>query len=362
MATSNMVGDVPLLARQSDEIVPAAARIEWVDALKGIGILLVVLGHALGGLIDADFASGAAWFRPLFAAIYVFHMPLFFFLTGLFVVQRVTAKPDRFRQRLFTQVAWPYFLWGSIQLVAIHFAGSLVNHPGGSLGLALLQTIYAPPSQFWFLYALFFLHGLSSLVGRGVASPLYFILLLAAASFVEQQYLRGIWQPLFRMAPYYGLGVLLGPLLLARPYSSREHVWLLTIPLACIAGAAAMAYSLGLGIPGQWPKQAALIVADMWQFENFYAAVTIVAALVCITRFLGARAPRWLIYCGKQTMPIFVLHILFMASTRIFVLKFNPATPALILLPLLCLVGIILPLIAASIADRIGVSKWVGFR
>lgn len=46
-------------------------RVEWIDGAKGLGIFLVVLGHALapGGLMPA--------------VIWTFHMPLFFFLSGL---------------------------------------------------------------------------------------------------------------------------------------------------------------------------------------------------------------------------------------------------------------------------------------
>jgi acyltransferase len=50
-------------------------RIEWVDTAKGLGIVLVVLGHALPG---SEMPATVIW---------SFHMPLFFFLSGF------TAKP-----------------------------------------------------------------------------------------------------------------------------------------------------------------------------------------------------------------------------------------------------------------------------
>lgn len=45
-------------------------RIEWVDVAKGIGIILVIAGHSFQ----------LSWSSPLYA----FHLPLFFFLSGLF--------------------------------------------------------------------------------------------------------------------------------------------------------------------------------------------------------------------------------------------------------------------------------------
>ena len=43
-------------------------RITWIDTAKGFGLLCVIIGH-LGVLF------GAMW-------VYLFHMPLFFFLLG----------------------------------------------------------------------------------------------------------------------------------------------------------------------------------------------------------------------------------------------------------------------------------------
>ena len=47
-------------------------RIEWIDALRGIGLFFVVLGHSFGYRWD-----------PVRLWIYSFHMPLFFFISGL---------------------------------------------------------------------------------------------------------------------------------------------------------------------------------------------------------------------------------------------------------------------------------------
>lgn len=362
MPSKTIVADTPETVFDASPPRVIAARVEWIDSLKGAGILLVVFGHALGGLIDAGFAANHGWLLSLFAAIYIFHMPLFFFLTGLFVTQRVQQNPNRFRVQLVTDIAWPYFLWGGIQIVAINLAGTMVNHPSGPLALSFVKIFYTPPSQFWFLYALFFLHGLSLLIGRGVGSPFYFLLLLAVGSLAEQQHLPGIWQAIAQMAPYYGLGVLLGPILLAQARFDREPMWLLSVPVAVIAAALTMAHAIDLGVPGEWPAEAAAIAGDVRGLENFYAAIGIITALICVARLAAPAAPRWLIQCGKRTMPIFVLHILFIASTRIVVLKIDPTMSVYVLLPILCAAGVLIPLAAAAIADRLGVSRWVGFR
>ena len=51
-------------------------RLIYLDALRGFAILLVVVGH----LIQYNYQS--ALDDPIFNAIYSFHMPLFFFISG----------------------------------------------------------------------------------------------------------------------------------------------------------------------------------------------------------------------------------------------------------------------------------------
>ena len=57
-------------------------RQNWIDIAKGVGIILVVVGHAGRGLQSAGLTD-EGWLLPLMdRAIYAFHMPLFFVLSG----------------------------------------------------------------------------------------------------------------------------------------------------------------------------------------------------------------------------------------------------------------------------------------
>ena len=60
-------------------------RIEWVDIAKGIGILFVIAGHT--------FCLGYSY--PLYA----FHMPLFFFLSGLLFKEKNEGFVDFFKSK-----------------------------------------------------------------------------------------------------------------------------------------------------------------------------------------------------------------------------------------------------------------------
>ena len=74
-------------------ILPKKERINWIDLLKGFGILLVIYGHNL----------------PYFEKyIYSFHMPLFFFISGLMHPNKINFKVIKKRAK---QILAPYFLW-----------------------------------------------------------------------------------------------------------------------------------------------------------------------------------------------------------------------------------------------------------
>ncbi len=82
--------------------VPGGGRLEWIDVARGIGIIAVVVGHV--------------WTRgPLRDAVYSFHMPLFFLLSGLLARPQ---PPARFARRQFGAQMRPYAAFLFLLIVA----------------------------------------------------------------------------------------------------------------------------------------------------------------------------------------------------------------------------------------------------
>ena len=82
-------------------------RISYIDQLKGIAILLVVLGHVIGYNNCED--------SFLWRFIYSFHMPLFMFISGY--VAQMTFRIERF--------GWNghcYFPWLLGELLSLSFS------------------------------------------------------------------------------------------------------------------------------------------------------------------------------------------------------------------------------------------------
>ena len=132
-------------------------RIEWVDYAKGIGIVLVVYAHLLSSGYHAGLDIVPRFFQLSDSFVYSFHMPLFFFLAGLFTETSYEKYGGRtFLLQKIKNLAYPYLLWSLLQAsVELFFAGH--SHRGGSLEQMLLIPIL-PWAQFWFLYAILMMY------------------------------------------------------------------------------------------------------------------------------------------------------------------------------------------------------------
>ncbi len=75
-------------------------KIEWVDTLKFIGIVAVILGHIRS---------------PLGEFIFSWHMPLFFVLSGFFI--RLELEPLQFFNKEIKRLIIPYFIFVTLALV-----------------------------------------------------------------------------------------------------------------------------------------------------------------------------------------------------------------------------------------------------
>ena len=129
-------------------------RTAWIDAVKGLGIILVVLGHMR--YPPGDISS------LLKNSIYLFHMPLFFFMSGW----TYRKKPFLISARTQTQrILIPYVSFLVLivvaDLVATRLFGmdSFTNASGWPKFIAKLllggAALNTPLSVFWFLTCLF---------------------------------------------------------------------------------------------------------------------------------------------------------------------------------------------------------------
>lgn len=112
-------------------------RVEYFDSIKGVAIILVVLGHVL----QRSFGQGENIFETI---IYSFHMALFMFVSGFFAYST--------RERNFTD--WIKFVIRKIRQLIVPFIiiGGLYSFIFSNIYSFLFSSF---KMGYWFLYVLF---------------------------------------------------------------------------------------------------------------------------------------------------------------------------------------------------------------
>lgn len=137
-----------------------------VDILRGLGILLVVSGHASSG-------SGLYQFTP-----YSFHMPLFFFISGLFFseskIEGVAHVLIKNAKSLLLYSTGFYFFYALICLLISSLGFKQFYEPFSLQSIFLNQFVtggvYKFTSAYWFIPCLFFVKVYFSLVHARLAA------------------------------------------------------------------------------------------------------------------------------------------------------------------------------------------------
>lgn len=173
----------------------ATMRLEYIDIAKGIGIFLVVIGHCLG----MEFIPNQ-W-------IMTFHMPLFFFLSGLCFNDAKYHVFMTFLKRRIETLFLPLLYFCVIGTMI----GSIMRGP-----VEYLMEIWSsgdfPSGPTWFIYVLFLTELLYWLINR-IARPLPYrvIVLLACLAIGVLLDRKGVRLPfkhctVFAATFFYGIG------------------------------------------------------------------------------------------------------------------------------------------------------------
>ena len=204
------------------------ARRDYIDIMKGLGILLVVLGHFM-----EQFRFG---FKPIgatFICIYLFHMALFCICSGL--VAHFSLW------KLITQQVWLYAVGQAIMLA---FRAVILREDFAASG-GLLLAFLLPWRHMWYLYALIFWHLTLPLLTRLRDKGLPFALLGLAGAVALGLWAGNVDWPftlvrVFAYYPFYAFGVLF------RPQIDRLDDLAATSPVMRLAPAGALVVCYGL--------------------------------------------------------------------------------------------------------------------
>lgn len=314
-------------------------RNSWVDYAKAIGIILVVYGHVARGVFKAGIPMDEGLYQLVDSIIYSFHMPLFFFLSGLFFYNSFKSRgaTGLIANKVDT-IIYPYILWsllqGSIESV-------LSKYTNGSVSFSdVLAFAWQPRAQFWFLYALFLVFVISSFLFTMFDKSRSALLLIAS----------GVLYIIMSQLPQN----LINTYILGNVVFFILGVWFDDIKSAFEKHCAGLAVALGsLFVLGQYVFHGpmGLLYEDRGSASLTLATVSIgfvIALSMCLSRL----SIKSLMYIGASSMTIYLMHIIAGSGARVALSKFLgiQATEAHLIIG--TLIGIAAPLVAQAVIQR----------
>ena len=133
-------------------------REKWVDDVKGIACILVVLGHFFQSMTKANILPDNDLYEWFNTTIYYFHVPLFF-ICSVYLYQKYSKVNSvgswcKNVVKKILALGVPYVTFSTATWVLKKVFSSSVNNQIGGLGDTLFLH---PTAPYWYLYALFFI-------------------------------------------------------------------------------------------------------------------------------------------------------------------------------------------------------------
>ncbi len=286
----------------------------WVDNVKVIACILVVLGHFFQSVTTAGIIAKNDLYLWFIQTVYYFHVPLFFICSG-YLYQRNSG--------INTIQAWgknickkavglgvPYFVFSFVTWLLKTFFSSSVNNEVGGLADSLLLH---PISPYWYLYALFILFLVTPTFRNRQMAIAGTVIAVAMKIIAVFWHGGGHSVPAITYLLSNEIWFVLGMCLSGAPWRNclciRKLLWksLSSILMSIFIVASVFVYACDIGFPGM----------------DFLLGLTACIAVIMVVMYLFREnvQSRLFGYFASYTLPIFLMHTIFAATVRIILLK-----------------------------------------
>jgi len=317
-------------------------KIIWVDNVKAIAIILVVLGHLLQSFVKSGILPESPLFTYFNTFIYTFHVRLFFICSGFLyqktaVVNSFSAYTRNAAKKLIA-FGIPYLVFSSASFVLKKIFADSVNTQAGNYFESL---ILKPEAPFWFLFTLLILFLIMPTAKNKknafllfAAAAVIFTVVTSTVKYVphSQVYVTFVYTTAAYLI-WFALGILLACIHVQKLFSPYMIILFITAGL--------LTYLRTKNYFG----------GAVWGIiEQLLACVGIIG-------FIG-----WLYKKNKQTpvfgilskysMSIFLMHTIFAAGIRAVLLKLS-VTNSLLHITAGLIASFILPIAAQTIMEKL---------
>ena len=262
-----------------------ARRIVWMDLLRGIAIVLVVLDHS-SDQIRSNTPGAIGAVNIFNDAVSPFRMAALMFLSGM-LLARSLAKPWRvYVVGKLGKVGWPYLLW-SFAILGLLAATSFIT--GGTVTVSqFVRVFYDPPTYLWYLAYLLLFYAVSLILRSGALRSALVPVALVASAFMPYELKR-----LLFLFAFFLLGDLV-----SRHSQAFDRV--VARPAVCLLGALlgmATALAAGSGISVRYES--------LWSV----GVMGMIVAVIPLLKRVAVTAPgRFLASVGQNSIVYYVTH------------------------------------------------------
>ena len=315
-------------------------REKWVDDVKVIACILVVLGHFFQSMTKANILPENNLYGWFNTTIYYFHVPLFFICSGYLYqkygkVNSVGSWCKNVAKKALA-LGVPYATFTTATWVLKKVFSSSVNDQIGGLGDTLF---FHPTAPYWYLYALFFIFLVTPTFSSVKAAAVGLIVALAAKVLI----LTGGGYSVYAVSAVLS-----------------NEIWF-------VLGMSICAFNVqlkGRKVKGTIFGMLFIILSIVVYTVEIGSSVISFAMglLACVAVILMAagfeeKFGRGMDFLAKYTMPIFLMHTLFAAPMRSILMKIGIEN-AVIHVVLGLGISFAGPIMAACIMKK---TKWLEF-
>lgn len=297
-------------------------RFVWINRVKLLACILVVLGHFLSGLVISDIIKDNIFLEWFSKTIYYFHVPLFFICSGY--LYQNSSKVTNFKEwkdniiKKFLALGMPYVLFSIITVVMKIIASDSVNNKAPSL----VYTIFLDPiAPYWFLYILFFMFAFTKTYqNKKDVLMISLVALVAKVLIMTIQHINDIYNNI----PYFIRGLAINEIwfvigmncryfwkpkeLIDKCKNIRKFIYIFT--LAIVISISIMIFKIDLEI--------------VYFINGLLFCYSIIGMVIYLSKYNMGTIEK---YISPYTMSIFLMHTIYAAGIRIVLIKigvFNP--------------------------------------
>lgn len=201
-------------------------RFHWMDLLRGVAVILVVLWHVPSIPLTLGGADTPRWATQVLSALAPYRIPMLLFLSGMLLPRSIDKGMARYYAGKVRNVAWPYVVWMFVTCLILLRPEDLTkvwHWVGGAYHLWFLAVLMACylvgpltrfiPAWLWVL-PMVLLSPIPSTnaLGRILWYGAFFFAGAAATALVARWQARGPALPAIAagLAIVYGVGVAMG--------------------------------------------------------------------------------------------------------------------------------------------------------